>query len=357
MTRRLGHFLRIGALIPVLVTFGAAGWFELQTRTWLAQAPNKDAVEAAVAGVATERSPDWALAQQAGRQPEIIPVLAFASLPAADAVRAVGVSLGERDLVASYTDSSWGYGGLAQVWRAQSITIKDGRRTTTVASWQPTVADLLAEQAIELGEQDKISPALTAAIQTADAATPVVITITRVEETTVIVKESIPIATTYKDDPTAEKGTEKVVDAGQTGIKALTYLVRREDGVEVKRVLQSTAAERPMKPKIVSRGTKVLVYGTGKATFYCRPAGLGPSDCPLKYGAASNAVAKGTKVRVVDVVKGRSVVVTILGTGEMNGIIDLSPDAFQDLVGSSWLAAKNQGTVKNVRVEKYYPTL
>lgn len=346
MTRRLGHFLRIGALIPVLVTFGAAGWFELQTRTWLAQAPNKDAVEAAVAGVATERSPDWALAQQAGRQPEIIPVLAFASLPAADAVRAVGVSLGERDLVASYPDSSWGYGGLAQVWRAQSITIKDGRRTTTVASWQPTVADLLAEQAIELGEQDKISPALTAAIQTADAATPVVITITRVEETTVIVKESIPITTTYKDDPTAEKGTEKVVDAGQTGIKALTYLVRREDGVEVKRVLQSTAAERPMKPKIVSRGTKVLVYGTGKATFY---------TCSLNHVAASNVIPRGTKLHVVNTATGKTTDVTVVGTGGpgMAAIVDLSCDAFSELAGVNW---KRQGTAP-VRVEKYYPTL
>jgi rare lipoprotein A (peptidoglycan hydrolase) len=338
MTQRLGRFLKIGALIPVLVTFGFAGWFELQTRTWLAQPSDKDTAGAVVAGVTTERSADWSLAQQAGRQPEIIPVLAFASLPAADAVRAVGVKLGERDLAASYPDSAWGYGGLAQVWRAQSITIKDGRRTTALASWQPTVADVLAEQAIELGEQDKISPALTATVQTADAATPFVITITRVVETTVVVKESIPITTTYKDDPTAEKGTEKVVDAGQTGIKALTYLVRREDGVEVKRVLQSTVAERPMKAKIISRGTKVVVYATGQATWYA-------SDRVM--AASYNSLPRWTKVRVVNTQTGKSVVVTIEGGGVYGATIDLGKDAFVQL--------GNLGTGRlPVRVEKVY---
>lgn len=347
MSGRLRRALTAGALVPVLVTFGVAGWFDLTTSDWLVVPQHKDAAEAAVAGASTEQneqSADWTLAKQSGRQPEIVAVPAFVYLAPADAVRAAGVPVGERDLVASYPDSTWGYGGLAQVWRAQSITIKDGRKVSTTASWQPTVADVLTEANIELGEQDRVDPALTAPVQTLNSASAFLITITRVEVTNVVVKESIPITTTYKDDATLEKGTEKVESAGQAGVKALTYLVRREDGVETQRTLQSTAVEKTMSPKVVRRGTKVISFGTGKATYY---------TCSLNHVAASNVIARNTKVKVVNTANGRSTVVTVIGTGgpSMAAIVDLSCDAFEELAGSNW---RSQG-VAPVRVEKYYP--
>lgn len=342
-TSRWRRLLRHGALLPVALTFGLTLWGELQARTWLnLPASGRGSAEAsAVAGAAAERSPDWQLAQQAGRTPEIIAVPLFMATDATVAARAAGQPVGARDLVASYPDSSWGYGGLAQIWRAQTITVIDGKRARSYATWQPTVGDFLSEQQIELGEQDQISPELTASVQTIDSKTPVEITITRVQETKVVIKESIPITIKYKDDPTAEKGTERTVEVGQAGVKALTYLVRREDGVEVKRTLLDTAVPTAMKPKVIARGTKVRSYGTGTATWY---------TCSLSHVAASNGIAKGTKIRVVSLATGQATVVTVVGTGGngMSALVDLSCDAFKELTGG--LGA---GRI-SVRVEKYY---
>lgn len=75
--------------------------------------------------------------------------------------------------------------------------------------------------------------------------------------------------------------------------------------------------------EITLKGTKEVVYGAGKATWFSAP--------PLT--AAHNNLPKGTMVEVKNIANGKTVVVKIIGGGIMGSaiIIDLSPDAFAKL--------------------------
>ncbi len=332
-TSRIGRL----ALLPVILTFGGVLWLESSAQVWLSSG-DKPIDGQQVAGVATERDAVWDLVESSGREPETVWVNPFLATQPDVAVQAAGVVLNERDLVKAWPETDWGWGGEARIYRAQQIAVIDSGKKRLLFSWQATVADVLTEYGIELGEQDQISPSLTTRVQTSDATHPFTISITRVLETKVIVKESIPVETTYKDDPTSEKGTEKIVEVGSAGVKAKTYLVRREDGEEVKRTLLSTDIEKAMKKKVILRGTKVVVIGTGQATWY-------PSARAMS--ASHNSLPRWSKVRVVNTQNGKSVVVTIEGGGVQGATIDLTKDAFA-LIGN--LGA---GRIP-VRIEKYY---
>lgn len=326
-----------GALILIVGVFGIAGLFDSQAQGWL-RPPRENKGSIAVAGAVTEATAVPSEVLAAPREPEqvMLPLAHFADAVAA--VQAAGTTVGEKDYVTAWPDPAWGWGGTAWVYRAQAVEIRDANQKSLYFTWKATAEELLAEQGIELGEQDRIDVPPTSPIQTPTAAVPVVITITRVQETTVVVWESIPVETTYQDDPTKEKGTERVLESGQSGAKAHYYRVRRENGVEVRRSLEKTVTEKPMTKKVVSRGTKVLVYGSGQATWYASRRGM---------AASHNTLAPGTRVRVVNTQSGKSVVVTVEGGGVHGATIDLGKDAF------SALGSLGKGRLP-VRLEKVY---
>jgi rare lipoprotein A (peptidoglycan hydrolase) len=121
-------------------------------------------------------------------------------------------------------------------------------------------------------------------------------------------------------------------------------LVRREDGEEVSRKLTKTEISEEPTEEIIEVGTKVVVYGSGEASWYIKSTAM--------IGAC-NLVSRGTKVHVVNISNGKSVDIVTSGGGEFSGmgrVVDLSTAAFQALG-----ASLGQGTIGNVRVEKYYP--
>ena len=110
--------------------------------------------------------------------------------------------------------------------------------------------------------------------------------------------------------------------------------------MQVSKVLLSAKVTLQPVNEVDVIGTKILSYGSGTATWYKRNS---------KMVAASNTLPFGTKVNVVNVATGKSVVVTIDDRGiQGSAIIDLSADAF------SSLASLGTG-VMSVRLEKYYP--
>ncbi len=170
------------------------------------------------------------------------------------------------------------------------------------------------------------------------------ISIIRVAKTIVIEPEDIPFKVVKKSNPSVEKGNRKVLQAGQEGKKNRHYLVTREDGEEISRVLQkSEVAEEPVE-EIVEVGTKVVVYGSGGASWYIRTS---------EMIGACNLVPRGTRLHVVNPSNGKSVDIVSSGGGGFSGmgrVVDLSTAAFEALGVST-----SQGTISNVRVEKYYP--
>lgn len=80
---------------------------------------------------------------------------------------------------------------------------------------------------------------------------------TRFSQKEVVVKESIPFETKYKEDNDLEIGNTKVLDEGENGNKIKTYLVTYYDVEELDRQLLKTEVISP-KDKVVLNGTKIV---------------------------------------------------------------------------------------------------
>lgn len=251
----------------------------------------------------------------------------------------LGMAPFPEDKFKSFPDIKMNIGSKITLYRAPVINIKDGKRSKEVRSWKKNIKDLFSEQKVEIGKDDKVNFSLDTAVENN-----MEIVITRVAITTVVEPEAIKFITVKKSNPNIEKGNNKTLQAGKNGTKNKYYLVRREDGDEVSRKLQKIEVAETPTDEIVEIGTKVVVYGTGKATWYVKTGDM---------IAAHNSLPKGTKVNVINVSNGKSVVVTIKGGGiyhDDNVIIDLSTAAFQALG-----AGLGTGKLGNVRIEKYYP--
>lgn len=253
--------------------------------------------------------------------------------------QSLGANPYEEDKYSTFPEIKMGIGSKITLYRAPLINIKDGKRSKEVRSWQKTVAGLFTEQKIEIGKDDKVN--FAGDTDTEDGMT---IAITRVAKTTITIPEGIDYEVTKKKNPDMEKGYKKVLQKGKTGTKNKYYLVTREDGEEVSRVFtKSEIAEEPVE-EIVEVGTKVVVYGSGKASWYVNTSAM--------IGAC-NLVPKGTKLHIVNTANGKSVDIVSSGGGEFSGmgrVVDLSTAAFQALGGTL-----GQGIIGNVRVEKWYP--
>lgn len=254
----------------------------------------------------------------------------------------LGVIVFPEDKTFAFPDPALGLGSTLFVYRAQEVRLTDAGESRTVRTWAKTVTEFAAEQRLELAEKDETVPARSADIPLGTSAFS--IEVTRVAEAEVAVDTVVPFTTKYKDDANLEKGTNITEVKGKNGTLRTVYLVRRENGKEVSR--KKLSSERTLEPVVeeIRRGTKITVLDEGKGTFYSiagRQCGTG------RMTAAHKTLPKGIKVRVINKLNGKSVVVTIDDRGPYGEgrVIDLSCDAF------SSIASLGTGIIP-VRVEK-----
>ena len=69
-------------------------------------------------------------------------------------------------------------------------------------------------------------------------------------------RETLPIETTYVEDPTLELGTEELEKKGTAGTKVVTYLITKKDGIEISRDLLHNSSYRG-KAEVIRRNTGV----------------------------------------------------------------------------------------------------
>lgn len=263
----------------------------------------------------------------------------------------LGVEVYPEDRLAVFPDPSFGLGSKIVLQRANVVVINDAGQEKIYRTWKTTIQAVLEENGIEVGEKDIIEPDKESRLlafhssrniiarEGREEPTPVIaqVTITRVAETELKEYQSIDYQVITKKDPELEKGKTRIGQYGQKGSKELTYAIRRENGQEVSRQLISSEIVRQPEDKIIYEGTKIVIYGTGTATWYDWIGGM---------TAASNSLSYGTKVRVVNLANGKSVEVTVVDHGiRSSAIIDLSAEAF------SQLAPLGQGRI-SVRLEK-----
>lgn len=236
------------------------------------------------------------------------------------------------DRVNVFPDPSLHLGSQIIIKRAVPIIVFDANDKKIYRTWANNVTNFLQENKLEIGKDDKIEPSQDSTVRDN-----LEIKITRVAITEIKEKEDIAYKTITRDDSNMDKGIIKIEQNGEKGKREKTYQVTRENGKEVSRKLLKNEVIKDPKDKIVIRGTKMVVYGIGRASYY---GGVGA------FTAAHNSLPKGTKVLVTNLANGKSVEVTIMDRGiKGDFIIDLSKDAFVKIGSTS------QG-VLSVRLEK-----
>ena len=238
----------------------------------------------------------------------------------ADMVAELGVEVYPEDIVRAFPDPQWGLGSKITVYRATPIWIDDAGEKRQVRTLKKTVGELFQEKGIEIGVLDTVAPATDTTLSWEQT-----ITITRVEETDVVERQSIPFRTVTKSDPEVYVCSTETAQQGKNGVKEVTYHVRRENRQEVSRKLVSSNVVSDPQEQIILKGDKLPpIHQIGTASWYDWKNGM--------YAAHPN-LPFGTKVYVKSQSSGKGVCVTINDRGPWGPgrVIDLQPEAFRGL--------------------------
>lgn len=161
------------------------------------------------------------------------------------------IKIGEHDRVSAALDTKLTDGMRITVEHATPIQLTADGETKTVFTTGRTVESALQDLNITLGEMDKVTPSLDSPL-TADAALKVVRVKKEIEE----VNESIAFETEKKNDASLLKGKEQVVQEGKEGVRTKTKEKVYEDGQLVAENLVNEAVAQESVKKVVAVGTK-----------------------------------------------------------------------------------------------------
>lgn len=179
----------------------------------------------------------------------------------ADAVKAAGITLGDGQILDTDADTYLSDGMTITVIQQASVTLTADGEVNTVFTDADTVGLFLAEQGIEVGENDRLTPAADAAIENG-----MEITLLRVEIKEETETEAIAYSSETQKSDSLESGKTQTKQAGVDGEKQITYSVTYVDGVEESReAISETVTKEPV-TEIIIKGTKKAVQSTKKNT-------------------------------------------------------------------------------------------
>ncbi|WP_206438450.1 3D domain-containing protein [Paenibacillus whitsoniae] len=161
------------------------------------------------------------------------------------------ITVGEHDEVSVALTSRINAGDRIVIEQASPIQLTADGKTTTVYTTARTVESALQRFNLALGENDRVTPELTASLASGDS-----IKIVRVKKEMEEVTEPIAFQTEKKNDASLLKGKEQVVQEGKEGVlikqKEKTY----EDGVLVAEAVVGEEVQTQSVNKVISVGTK-----------------------------------------------------------------------------------------------------
>ncbi len=186
----------------------------------------------------------------------------------------------EYHILSAFPQPELGLGTTITFQKPPTVTIRDGKHSVLVRTWQSTVGQVLAEQHINLGNDDKISQSTTANFI---SDTPIVIT--RVARTNQSEFEIIPAQTIKKNSDSVYRGETKIAQVAQDGKKEMVHLLIRQDGDLVSDTIIATNIVTPVQDQIILIGTKLKIDSSktrvGTASFYGGPTKIASHYLPV----------------------------------------------------------------------------
>ena len=175
--------------------------------------------------------------------------LALRSDPTEQALSRAGITLKENDTITT-RETSLVYSRVS-ITRGLSVTLVADGRTIPCTVTGGTVAELLAQNHITLGENDHCSKELSALLEDGD-----VITIQRVEKKVVKEQVSIPCDTVYKSSSLLRSGRSMQVSSGSNGLAENTYEELWSGDTLIARTLVSTKEITSPRSTLVIQGQR-----------------------------------------------------------------------------------------------------
>jgi len=169
----------------------------------------------------------------------------------ADALEALDITVGKNDFVNHSMNAYLTSGMTINVQRRYRINFAVDGEEESLLTAAATVEELLSEEGVKTGEDDRVSPKLSSALTNG---MDVVVNHLTTEEITV--KETIAYSTVYESSSSMYQGSTSVKRAGQNGSKTVKYKVTYVGGVEESREVISETVTKEAVSQIVLRGTK-----------------------------------------------------------------------------------------------------
>lgn len=174
----------------------------------------------------------------------------FSNLP--DMLDSLQVPLTKEDKVVAFPDPGLGLGSIIKIKRAMPAILIDAGMKSEYRTWSITAGEFLKEKNIVLGKNDIVSPPKETMITNNLS-----IRITRVIESEITIKTVLAHGSALKKDAKLLKGTKKLAQIGKDGLRVRVYRVRKENGVEVKRILVKDNVAVKSVDEITNIGTKI----------------------------------------------------------------------------------------------------
>lgn len=246
------------------------------------------------------------------------------------------IILGEKDSIIPELESKIYAGSKIFITRARKVSILDKEQVINGYVSGLTVEDALRENKITIGEDDLVSPVLSALAHDGEK-----IKIIRVEIREEKDLKSIDFKKVFTEDPKLGWRVKKISQAGKLGEKELTYKAVYHNNKLITRKLLGEKVLKEPTEEISVQGTfmKLGKGKTGQASHY------GASWGNLN---ASRDIPRGGFAKVTNLENGKSVVVKINDYGPISParIIDLNYASFVQLA-NDW-----QGIIPRVKVEQ-----
>lgn len=172
----------------------------------------------------------------------------------ADVLREKGITLKQGDVVQPGLKTPITENIVINVTRSFPVTIKADGKVTEVYTVARSVGDLLAAAGIHCGENDKVSPGLDEVVKPGQK-----IKLVRVSSVIITKQVAISPGVEYIRDKNMERGQEKVIRQGKSGLNERQIKIVYEDGREVKRFRLAEKRIKPVLNTVIARGIKTIV--------------------------------------------------------------------------------------------------
>ncbi|HZK57603.1 MAG TPA: ubiquitin-like domain-containing protein [Clostridia bacterium] len=219
-----------------------------------------------------------------------------------DVLREQNITVGDDDKIIPKMNEQIEDGMEIAVHRAFQIRLVDGQIEKSVSTTESNVKDLINSLNIKLGEGDKIDPKLEEPIGKGR-----VVKITRVSREVAVETQELPFQTIFKNNNSLEKGKTKKIQKGEKGLKEIRFEVLYEDGIEVEREIIEENIVKDAVNEIIEKGTLALVATSsrGDISRYSKVLTMTATAYDLSFQSTGRkpgdkyygVTASGTKIR------------------------------------------------------------